>query len=83
MRYFGTVYAYLNRCAHVPIELDWQRGRFFDMTGHYLICAGHGAHFEVRDGRCAMGPCKGARLHAVDVFERDGAVFVREEAPSS
>src|SRR5690606_36272734 len=31
VRYFGTVYAYLNRCAHVPIELDWQRGRFFDM----------------------------------------------------
>jgi nitrite reductase/ring-hydroxylating ferredoxin subunit len=79
VRYGGAVYAYLNRCAHVPVELDWQPGRFFDLTGHYLICAVHGAHYEVRGGRCAMGPCKGARLQPVEVFERDGGVFVRED----
>jgi nitrite reductase/ring-hydroxylating ferredoxin subunit len=78
VRYFGKVYAYLNRCAHVPIELDWQPGRFFDLTGHYLICSSHGAHYDVRGGRCEMGPCKGAHLQAVEVFERDGSVFVCE-----
>ena len=78
VRYYGIVYAYLNRCAHVPIELDWQPGRFFDLSGHYLICAAHGAHYAVRDGRCELGPCKGARLVAVEVCERDGGVFVRD-----
>jgi nitrite reductase/ring-hydroxylating ferredoxin subunit len=28
VRFEGRVYAYLNRCAHVPIELDWLPGRF-------------------------------------------------------
>ena len=26
----GVVRAYLNRCAHVPVELDWVEGEFFD-----------------------------------------------------
>ena len=26
VRFRGAVYAYLNRCAHVPIELDWSKG---------------------------------------------------------
>ena len=29
VRYGGAVYGYLNRCAHVPIELDWAEGEFF------------------------------------------------------
>ena len=26
VRYEGVVHGYLNRCAHVPIELDWNEG---------------------------------------------------------
>jgi hypothetical protein len=33
IRYKGVVYAYLNRCSHVPMEMDYQAGRFFDDTG--------------------------------------------------
>lgn len=76
VRYGGRVYAFLNRCAHVPVELDWMPGKFFDLTGHLLVCAVHGAHYDPRDGRCVMGPCKGARLRCLDVVERDGAVFL-------
>ena len=39
------VYAYVNRCAHVPIELDWVQGEFFDFSGLYLICSTHGATY--------------------------------------
>ena len=28
VRYNNTVYGYLNQCAHVPIELDWNEGDF-------------------------------------------------------
>ena len=31
VRYGGRVYAYRNRCAHMPMELDWQPGKFFDV----------------------------------------------------
>jgi nitrite reductase/ring-hydroxylating ferredoxin subunit len=33
VRYGGKPYAYLNRCAHVPIELDWAEGEFFESSG--------------------------------------------------
>ncbi len=78
VRHGGRVRAFLNRCAHVPVELDWQPGRFFDLTGAYLICAMHGAHYDPGSGRCVMGPCKGRSLAALAVTERDGQVFVVE-----
>lgn len=78
IRYRGKVYAYLNRCAHVPIELDWMPGRFFDHSGLYLICATHGALYEPESGYCVAGPCRGARLQAIAVVERDGGVFLAD-----
>src|SRR5438105_43865 len=39
VRYGREVHAYLNRCAHRGVELDWDSGRFFDVTRRFLICA--------------------------------------------
>lgn len=74
VRYDGRVHAYVNRCAHLALELDFQPGRFFDTSGDYLICATHGALYHPASGRCAAGPCKGAGLEPLPVAERDGAV---------
>ena len=30
IRFEGQVYGYLNQCAHVPMEMDYQPNRFFD-----------------------------------------------------
>lgn len=75
VRYRGKVWAFLNRCAHVPVELDWQEGEFFDSDGRYLICATHGALYEPSSGICVLGPCRGRRLVPLRVVERDGQVF--------
>lgn len=79
VRYRGKVRAYLNRCAHVPVTLDWQEGVFFDSEARYLICATHGATYEPSSGFCVLGPCKGQRLVPVRVEERDGQVFWRPD----
>ena len=76
VRYEGRAYAFLNRCAHVSVELDWENGQFFDSARLYLICSTHGALYEPDSGYCVAGPCKGANLSAVAVRERDGAIFV-------
>jgi nitrite reductase/ring-hydroxylating ferredoxin subunit len=73
IRYEGTVYAYLNRCSHVPMEMDYQPNRFFDMTGHWLICATHGAMYSPQTGACSGGPCRGG-LVRIAVSEADGVV---------
>jgi nitrite reductase/ring-hydroxylating ferredoxin subunit len=75
LRFDGRVVAYLNRCVHVPTELDWQPGEFLDADREFIICSIHGATYEPRSGRCAAGPCGSGRLTPIDVEERDGQVF--------
>ncbi|HVY07604.1 MAG TPA: Rieske 2Fe-2S domain-containing protein [Burkholderiales bacterium] len=76
VRYRGKVHAYLNRCAHVHVELDAEEGKFFDFAGLYLVCGTHGAAYVPESGYCAIGPCKGLRLHKLAVEERDGGVYL-------
>jgi hypothetical protein len=73
IRFEGQVQAYLNRCAHVAMEMDYQPNRFFDDSGQWIICATHGALYEPGTGRCMSGPCRHA-LIKIDLSERDGVV---------
>jgi nitrite reductase/ring-hydroxylating ferredoxin subunit len=73
IRYQGTVHAYLNRCSHVPMEMDYQPDQFFDDTGHWLLCATHGAAYMPSTGQCAGGPCRGG-LVKIGLSESDGLV---------
>ena len=79
IRYDGAVHAYVNRCAHVPVELDWMEGEFFDLTGLYLICSTHGATYRPDTGYCVAGPCSGRNLARLRVEECDGKVYLVEE----
>lgn len=81
VRFDGAAHGYLNQCAHVPMELDWQEGRFFDSSGLYLMCATHGAVYAPDSGECLGGPCRGAALAKLRVEERDGQVFWFPEGP--
>jgi nitrite reductase/ring-hydroxylating ferredoxin subunit len=74
LRYEQQVVAYLNRCAHVPAEMDWQPGRFWDADQRFIICSVHGALYDPPNGRCLSGPCPGASLQAIRVEEQDGRV---------
>jgi len=73
IRYRGQAHAYLNRCSHVPMEMDYQPDRFFDLTGHWLICSTHGAMYQPQTGTCQGGPCRGG-LVKIAVDEHDGVV---------
>lgn len=73
IRYEDQVYAYLNRCAHVPMEMDYQPNQFFDGTGRWLMCATHGAIYRPETGECRGGPCRGG-LVKIELSEYDGVV---------
>lgn len=73
VRFQGQVHAYLNRCGHVPMEMDYQPNRFFDLTGNYLMCATHGALYQPQTGECRGGPCR-TGLEKIAVSERNGRV---------
>ncbi len=79
VRFDGSPHAFLNQCGHVPVELDWQEGEFFDVSRLYLICATHGALYHPGTGACVGGRCAGRGLIPVPVVERDGHVYVMED----
>lgn len=76
IRYQGRVHAYLNACGHVPVELDWLPGEFFDHSKLYLICAVHGALYAPDSGRCLSGRCQGRGLQPLPVQEIDDNVYL-------
>jgi nitrite reductase/ring-hydroxylating ferredoxin subunit len=75
LRFDGQVVAYINRCVHVPTEMDWQSGQFFDFEKRWIMCSLHGAMYEPRDGQCIGGPCGKGRLTGIDTQERGGQVY--------
>lgn len=78
IRHDGQARAFINRCAHVPLELDWQPGVFFDADGLYLMCATHGALYDPATGACVGGPCRGQGLTQIAVREVDGNIFLED-----
>ncbi len=78
VRFDGVVRGFVNRCAHISVELDWLEGQFFDSSGLYLICSTHGATYHPASGLCIRGPCKGLSLKRVAVEEHDGKVYCIE-----
>ena len=76
IRYEGKPYAYVNQCAHVPIELDWNQGEFFTTEKDFLICATHGAHYLPDTGYCVVGPCKGKQLKSIPLEEVGDKIII-------
>ncbi|WP_448243298.1 Rieske (2Fe-2S) protein [Pseudoxanthomonas mexicana] len=70
------VRAWLNVCPHAGRRLDWAPGQFLKSKDGHLVCAAHGASFELDRGDCVAGPCRGDALRAVQVQVRDGEVWL-------
>ena len=75
----GAVHLVESRCPHRGTPLDWVPDRLFDRTGRYLVCATHGALFQVEDGVCVSGPCFGDQLTPVPLAIEDGVLLAPEE----
>jgi nitrite reductase/ring-hydroxylating ferredoxin subunit len=71
-----AVRAWLNVCPHAGRRLDWSPGQFLRTKDGLLVCAAHGASFELAGGECVAGPCRGESLRAVPVTVRDGEVVL-------
>jgi nitrite reductase/ring-hydroxylating ferredoxin subunit len=74
----GQVRGWFNVCPHAGRRLDWAPGKFLRQDG-LLVCAAHGASFELRGGACVAGPCRGESLRAVALEVRDGGVYIADQ----
>lgn len=76
-----AVYAYQNFCMHVGHPLNYKPDSFLTRNNELIICASHGALYEIDTGLCVAGPCPGKKLRAVHAELVDGVVVV--EGPDS
>jgi nitrite reductase/ring-hydroxylating ferredoxin subunit len=83
INYQGNFFAYLNRCPHVGISMDWVDNQFFTVDRRYLMCANHGAVFEPPTGECVWGPCVGAALQKLALEIEGEKIFARFSGESS
>ncbi len=58
----GELYAWVNRCRHVALTMDWVENRFLDESGELIVCATHGALYRPDSGECIAGPPLGRML---------------------
>lgn len=74
------VFVYVNSCPHIGTPLDWTPDRFLSRDGRFIVCATHGAEFQIDNGTCLRGPCRGDRLETVPVTIEDGTIYVPHDA---
>jgi nitrite reductase/ring-hydroxylating ferredoxin subunit len=71
----GRLYAYVNRCCHVPMTLDWIDNQFLTDDKCYIQCATHGACYLPETGECVGGPPLGKFLAPVPLVIRGQEVI--------
>jgi len=76
----GELYAWVNRCRHVPMTMDWVENRFLDAEGAHVVCATHGGRYRPDTGECVAGPPFGRRLIRVPL-RREGDRLIAEVPP--
>ena len=72
-------FAYLNRCGHIAVQLDYLPGEFFSDDGRTLMCSTHGAEYAPDTGACLGGPCYGIGLQPLAIREDAGHLILIED----
>ena len=75
----GSIRAFLNVCPHQGQSLNWAPDQFLFTPDKLLVCAQHGATFELATGNCVDGPCRGAKLQAVNIRIEDRGIWLEQE----
>jgi len=77
INYHGHFHAYVNRCRHVPMAMDWVDNEFFAEQGRYLMCQTHNAYYEPASGECIAGPPStcGKFLYRVPLEILNGSIY--------
>ena len=76
LRRGDQVQGWLNLCPHAGRRLDYAPGQFLLTAAGEVVCPVHGATFELDQGLCTAGPCRGQSLRALPLQVSDGQVLL-------
>ncbi len=72
------LHAYRNACPHwANTSMAWRKDAFLNADASRIVCAAHGAQFDIASGVCLIGPCVGQSLTRVPLIEsEDGSLYI-------
>src|SRR3954447_20496171 len=75
----GRLRAWRDACPHYgDVPMAWRKNAYLNVERTRIVCAAHGAQFDIETGLCTLGPCLGQRLQAVDlVVTATNDIFIR------
>lgn len=75
----SSLYAYRDCCPHYgTTPLPWKKNEYLDKAGDVIVCAAHGARFDITTGVCISGPCVGESLSAIALYVRQDGQLVAD-----
>lgn len=76
----GEAFAYVNVCPHQFLPLNWTGDTFLGYSRESIVCAHHGAAFEIETGELIWGPVpRDCRLRPVPVTVEGGCLRLAAE----
>ena len=59
----SRLYAYWDACPHYgDTPMAWRSNAYLNAAGDRIVCASHGAEFDIETGRCTLGAALGRSL---------------------
>ena len=65
------LFAYADSCPHHGTPMAWRKDAYLNAAGDRIVCAAHGAQFEIDTGLCTLGPCLGQALQPLPLTVHD------------
>ena len=63
VRRHGALHAYWDACPHYgDTPMAWRTNEYLNAGRDRIVCASHGAEFEIETGRCVLGAALGKSL---------------------
>jgi nitrite reductase/ring-hydroxylating ferredoxin subunit len=69
VRHGGEIYGWRDACPHHGgTPMAWRKDAYLNYDRNRIVCAAHGAQFDIASGSCVLGPCLGQSLQAVKLL---------------
>jgi nitrite reductase/ring-hydroxylating ferredoxin subunit len=79
VRHGGEVYGWRDSCPHHGgTPMAWRKDAYLNFDRNRIVCAAHGAQFDIESGACVLGPCLGQSLQRVElVITKESEIYIR------
>jgi nitrite reductase/ring-hydroxylating ferredoxin subunit len=77
LRHEGCLYAYWDACPHYGgTPMAWKTNAYLNAAGDRIVCASHGAEFDIETGLCVHGAALGRALTPAPIKATAGGQLI-------